>query len=167
MPLNVEKLIESICGNSSVFAENHELRENCKDFVSLSLAKNTWKRYGSALKLLDRFCNCKKGGKAWDEVEKREFICWAGKNTKLKPQTISMYFSAINKVYSLLGNQKKDGGENLRKIVFKGLKHMKAGKGKERKIAKIFNPVNLRILDKVRPVLQKRDVTDRVCGGLV
>jgi hypothetical protein len=61
-------------------------------FLSFSLARGTWSRYVSALKLWKKFAIQKNiDWKSFPEAEIVEFICWCGDEGNLKVGTIKTY----------------------------------------------------------------------------
>jgi len=110
MPKSIKKIIRKQFRKLNVC-------KKCKEKVFLnlignSIAKSTWKRYESANKLWEK---CKKdleiNNKKFSENEKIAFICWCKENTTLKSTTISMYISAIGRIYKLA--KKKSALKNL------------------------------------------------------
>jgi hypothetical protein len=161
MPDEVKIFLDDLCEKKTLFKNLPKLKESCKNFVGLSLAKSTWKRYGTALRWLKKF-RSETGNRdlGWNEQEKLEFLCWAGRYTSLKPPTISMYFSAINRVFDWVGGTKVGGTEFLRQSVLKGLKNKKAQGKYPTEQSRKFTPVTLGLLAQVRTLLKEGKYSD-------
>jgi hypothetical protein len=161
MPGEVKNFLDDLCDRENLFENLPNLKESCKNLVGFSLAKSTWKRYGTALKWLKKF-RTETGNRdlGWNEQEKLEFLCWAGRYTSLKPPTISMYFSAINRVFDWAGGTKVGGSELLRRSVLKGLKNQRARKEVSMEKSRKFSPVTLKILARVRTLLKEGKYSD-------
>jgi len=155
LPKRVKELVSLLCKKSSLLNENKETRKSFQDFVSLSLARNTWKRYGSALGLLEKF---KKANGfqdiSWNSATKIQFLCWTGKNSKLKSPTISMYFSAIDKLYNLVNSEEGSECISMQKIILKGIKNKDSKVKRDNRSPKKYTPLTLQILLKVRKFLK-------------
>ena len=167
LPKKVKDLISSLCSRNSLFSSNKETKKSFIDFVSLSLAKNTWKRYGSALSLFEKFRTANKiQDFSWNNAIKIQFLCWTGKNSNLKSQTISMYFSAIDKLYNLVKSEEGAGCVSMQKIILKGIKNKDSKEKSKNRSAKKYTPLTLHTLQKVRQYLKNKNFPNETTQSL-
>lgn len=84
---------------------------------SKALAKKTWARYATVLKIFDRFCRHEKVVQSWpiSQPALNGFILWLKDSKKLKISSIKTYISALAGISTLLGldfpNYKKGFGK--------------------------------------------------------
>jgi len=101
-PTPILNLIKKQIKKNSTLKTQKKLRKVCRKLVAKSIAKSTWNRYNSAYKLwlaYQKSTNTKIIG--FPQNEKIAFICWCKANKTLKSQTISMYISALGKIFNL------------------------------------------------------------------
>jgi len=141
MPKSIKKIIRKQFRKLNVC-------KKCKEKVFLnlignSIAKSTWKRYESANKLWEK---CKKDleidNRNFSDNDKIAFLCWCKENTTLKSTTISMYMSAIGRIYKL--TNKKSALKNL----LNGCKNSESKSKKKKQKFKSLNFSQLKILKK-------------------
>jgi hypothetical protein len=142
MPETVKHLLLRHIQKFDVFKDDPELSLECVKIVANSLAKRTWNKYNSALKLWKIFSkstDCKKfSGLA--------FLCWCKKNTSLRANTIKAYLGALRKLKFLLGFKSKKNGK-LEKIILKGMENMES---KARKKPVKTLPISLKIMAEIK-----------------
>jgi len=160
LPKKVKDLISSLCKDSPFLSNNKDTKKLFIEFVSLSLARNTWKRYGSALSLLEKFKSANNIETIfWNSATKIKFLCWTGKNSNLRSQTISMYFSAIDKLYNLLNSEEGTGCASMQKVILKGIKNKDSKTKGHNHTRKKYTPLTLQILQKVKKSLKSENFT--------
>jgi hypothetical protein len=154
LPKKVDDFLNELAKKFQESGSSAETASSFKKLTSLSLARNTWQRYGSALGLFEKFQKEREAEiKEWNGKEKIEFLCWAEKDTKLSPQTIALYFSAINKLFEMFAMNEKEDYSSIQKTILKGLRNKRA-KYSCKQQKKSYSPLTLEILIKVRKFLK-------------
>jgi hypothetical protein len=133
----------------NLFEKKPELRQKCLELISSSLAKRTWQKYSSALALWERFAKNEKV-KGFPALA---FVCWCSKNTKLKTTTIKSYLTALRKIKFLLGFRSKKEGQEMEKIILRGMENIE---GINAKPPQQVTPVNLKTLSSIKRGLKKK-----------
>ena len=130
------------------------LEKECLILIGSSLAKNTWHRYATALKKWENFCtNCNTNPKNFNGKNRIKFLCWLNEAKNLKPTTVSMYFSAVKKMFAIIRNFCNTKGHKLEKTIVQGIKNS-AIKLREKPCKKI-TPVNLETLIQLKRWLKR------------
>jgi len=142
MPKNLKNLIIGHLHRVKLFASDPELREECVNLISNSLAKKTWLKYGSALSLWNKFSK----GKGLKNLQSLAFSCWCSKHAKIKTATVKGYLSALKKMKFLLGFKKDNKNKELEKIILRGMENIES---KNSGSSKPVTPVTLEILDSI------------------
>jgi hypothetical protein len=90
---------------------NDSCNRACLNLVSASLARNTWKRYDSAYRLWERFCeeNSLSTGLTDFGKEKRNFIVWCWEKTNLAVSTVRAYLGVLKQIKMLVSSLENEG----------------------------------------------------------
>ncbi len=127
---SLPKLVESFFG----LKKFGRLRKLLKNTIACSLAKNTWKRYESALKTWKTFAAYR--GSDWKRFNRAlttEFVLWCGKKKTLRPGTVKAYLGVLKNMNKLRQELREGGGDHVEKMLFKGLGNTCVGKTKNKK----------------------------------
>ncbi len=126
----------------------------CWNFLSYSLARGTWKRYVSALRLWKRFAFQKDiDWKSFPEAEAIDFICWYGERGNLRGGTIKTYLGILRSLEKLRTELAEGKGGTVEKFLIRGIGNSGVRAGNSSK--KIFTPVDLEILRSINKGLKK------------
>ncbi len=142
IPPLVKKLIMRHLKKQGLLKHDKRLSRECVDLISNSLAKRTWEKYNSALSLWKRF-EMETEAKHFSRIA---FVCWCSRNTKLKPDTVKGYLSALKKLKFLLGFGHKKSGA-LEKILLRGMENIRLSSPD---LQKQVTPVDLQTLADIK-----------------
>jgi hypothetical protein len=111
------------------FANEPKFFRACFELVAASLARNTWKRYSSALRLWIRFRKETEKPFVFLDFEtwSSRFLVWGWRRKNLKVNTLKIYLSELKN----LGNLAKgfeSGGRDLEKILVRGMTNLTQNK---------------------------------------
>jgi hypothetical protein len=118
------------------------------------LARGTWSRYVSALRLWKKFAIQKNiDWKSFPEAETVEFICWCGEEGNLKGGTIKTYLGILRSLEKLRRELVSGKGQTVEKFLIRGVGNSRFRV--EIPSGKKFTPVDLEILRLVKKGLRK------------
>jgi hypothetical protein len=102
----VELLLTKYMENNELFHGDPKYCRTCLALVAASLARNTWKRYNSALRLWEKFL--KKSGLVVElidvDVWEKKFLIWGWHDKRLKVSTLKTYLSELKELGRLAKN---------------------------------------------------------------
>jgi hypothetical protein len=149
----VENLLRKYLSENKSFTDDPKFCSTCLKLVSASLARNTWKRYNSALRLWHRFQEeCKKNYDfldigTWD----KKFLIWGWHERRLRVNTLKIYLSELKNLGNL-AKELKSMGHELGAVLIKGMSNV----GTQSKGEKTpTNPLTIADLREIRKGLGK------------
>jgi hypothetical protein len=121
----VETLLRDHLKKNESFVNEPEFFRACLELVGASLARNTWKRYNSALRLWNRFR--KESGKSFVfldyETWDTRFLVWGWRVRKLKVNTLKIYLSELKNLGNLATGLETMGWD-LAKVLERGMTNL-------------------------------------------
>ena len=154
LPANLKSFLTEKLNKNTVLHKDRDLLASCLNLFGSSLAKSTWKRYGTAFHWWEKFCACKNVNiNNFESLQRIAFLCWLNEEKTFKPSTVSMYYSAMKKMFQLFHDFDDSAEENIAKIILKGIKNVFNKKPAVCK--KIVTPVSLTTLKKFQKLLKK------------
>jgi len=149
IPIPLRKLIQKQIKTNPTLRNQKNLRKICKKLVAKSIAKSTWNRYNCAYKLWLAY-QTSTNSKTIDfpQHEKIAFICWCKANKSLKSQTISMYISALGKIFNLC----TDTNEKFANSLLKGIKNRECQNNRKKPKT---TPMDFLLLKRIKKNLKK------------
>ena len=142
IPPLIKELITRHLKKQGLLKGDKRLSKECVGLISNSLAKRTWDKYNSALSLWQKF-EVETDAKHFSRIA---FLCWCSRNTKLKPDTVKGYLSALKKLKFLLGFKHKKSAA-LEKILLRGMENVRLSSPV---MQKQVTPVDLPILADIK-----------------
>ncbi len=142
----VELLLTKYMERNKSFSDDAEYCRTCLALVAASLARNTWKRYNSALRLWERFRKDSELVVEFLNVEawEKKFLIWGWRDRGLNINTLS---GRLAKNMEVMGN-------DLGPVLVRGMSNLATPKKKNRVEIK---PLTVESLRKIRKGLEKFD----------
>jgi hypothetical protein len=144
----VEALLRDHMRKNKSFANEPEFFRVCLELVGASLARNTWKRYNSALRLWNRFR--KESGKCFVfldyETWDTRFLVWGWRVRKIKVNTLKIYLSELKNLGNLATGL-ETMGRDLARVLERGMSNL--GQTEKKSSASVY-PLTIADLRKIR-----------------
>jgi hypothetical protein len=149
----VEILLRKYLSENKSFTDNPMFCSTCLNLVSASLARNTWKRYNSALRLWNRFQEGYKESFDFLDVEEwdKKFLIWGWHERRLSVNTLKIYLSELKNLGNL-AKELKSMGRGLGAVLIKGMSNVATpSEGKQTPT----NPLTIADLREIRKGLEQ------------
>jgi hypothetical protein len=151
----VRLLLTKYMKKNALFAKDPKHCRTCLDLVGASLARNTWKRYNSALRQWGKFRHESDADFKFLDVEtwEKEFLIWGWRDRGLKVSTLQIYLSELREL-GRLARGLETMGQDLGKTLIRGMKNLATP---EKMDCSSTEPLTITDLKNVRKGLEKFD----------
>ncbi len=129
--------------------------KKCRKMFSASLAKGTWAKYRSVLKLYGKFSTEQNLGKNWPDTEEKflSFILWCLETRRLSADSLSGYLSALRTMSTMAGLE-APSSSRAQKLLLKGAKNSQNPKKQQ------SDPFTFQTLKAAKKALEKKKWRD-------
>jgi hypothetical protein len=110
---------------NKLYSNDPDYFHTCLGLISASLARNTWKRYCSALKLWEKFLEGSNTDFDFLNVESwdKKFLIWGWENRGLRINTLKIYLAELKEL-GRLARSLENVGQDLGKTLIQGMSNL-------------------------------------------
>ncbi len=149
----VEQLFIKYIKRNHLFTDDPDYCHTCLELVGASLARNTWKRYNTALRQWKKFR--KDSGFVADLLDtdlwEKKFLIWGWRERGLKVNTLKVYLSELKEL-GRLARGLATMGNDLSSVLLRGMSNLGTPWENPRPSTK---PLTVEILKRIRKGLSK------------
>ncbi len=152
-PGPVELLLKKHMRKNVLLKRDPKFLNTCLNLIAASLARNTWKKYNSALRLWENFREQSRDELVFLDLGNwsQRFLIWGWEVRRLSVSTLKAYLGTLEKLKSFaIGLETMGCG--LEKTLLKGMSNLAAPKKEKREL--VF-PLTIAALRKIREKLGK------------
>ncbi len=145
----MELLLTKYMERNQLFANDPDYCRTCLGLVGASLARNTWKRYNTALRQWESFR--RESGIVVDfldsEMWEKKFLIWGWRDRGLRVNTLKVYLSELKEL-GRLARGLETMGNDLGSVLVRGMSNLGTPWGKNRPTTKPLTVEDLRRIRK-------------------